>query len=545
MRANQQAKPGEWKFQISVKPRLTMYEAVGKSGAIVWGRWFDPSRGKKGAPVTKTTGISIRYPEGHRRAGEIWPEREQDILKTAQSWHADLVAGREPGTRHPDELRSDADQARAEVTIREGFALYVDPENGRYPHPGDPSRGDVLRAGDEAVAALGDHARWSELVPFQVAQTIWRHVQRRFAEANTSKRRKARNERRNSSRRDHGSALVNDGAAWAERVVQHFFACAAWLSTRGHIPKNACARPEDWTQEFKADWRRLTGRDLDAEEEGLRFSAEEGGKLMRGIKDPRVDPRLRMNIYFGGDSLRAGQVRRALRSHLDLQPVGEFGMGRLIVPGRGKKKGSKVDLDPVVRAQIDYEMKAGYLRHLEAALQAGRIADYALMPQGRFVEGATPVRDNGRYLKPISKRTLLDFFHDLEEIAGVVHVPKRGWYGLRRLWTDLGDDHVEGARARELLSGHARGSKVPDQIYRTKEDEEAIREAARGRALIREALLEGSISEATALRAEAVRALNGIADLELLRAVLDLLGGADPTADELAGEALEDDAAAA
>ena len=532
MSANQSPKPGDWKFQIPVKPRLTMYEEVGKNGPTVWGTYFDPARGKAGAAVTISTRISIRYPNGHPRAGRIWPEREQDVLRIAQSWHADLVAGRKPGARTPDDRRADADQEKAALSVRKGFKLYVDPAKGRYPNPADISRRDVIRAGDEAVAALGDDARWSDLVPIEAAQAIWRHVQHRFAEAKPRKRPKARSGRRNSSRRDHGTLIVNDGAVWAERVVQHFFACAAWLASRGHIPASACARPDDWMQEFKTDWRRMTGRDLDAEQEGLRFSAEEGGKLMRAIESLDVDPRLRINIYFGGDSLRAGQVRVARRSHLDLDAVGEFGLGRLTVPGSGKKKGSKVDLDPVVRAQIDYELSAGYLRHLEKAWKEGRIADYALMPQGRFVEGATPFRDNGRYLKSISKRTLLDYFHDLEELAGVAHVPGRGWYGLRRLWTDLGDEHVGGARARELLSGHARGSKVPDQVYKTKQDEVAIREAARGRALIREGLRQGKISEASALRADVVRAVNATSDVAVLREILTLLGAADDTSDD-------------
>jgi hypothetical protein len=520
---------GLWKFTIAAMPRLTMYEEVGKAGAIVWGRWWDPRRGKSGAPVTKSTGLSIRFPVGHRRAGQIWPEREQEVLKLAHAWHDDLRSGRSPGGR-PALLSGSEDAERSERTIREGFRLYLDLENGRYPAADDPSRGDIARAAEDIFAALGGDTTWTGRVPITAAQSIWRHIQRRFQEKNERDRKQAANNRRNNTRKDQGAEIVTDGATWAMRTCQHFFACAKWLGSRGHIPAGACDRPDDWMEEFKRDWRKLTDRDLDAEREGPRFSPEEAGKLLDAITDDRVDPRLRINIYFGGDSLRAGQVRRSMRSHLDLGHVGEFGFGRLRVPGKGRKKGSTVDLDPRVRAQIDYEMDAGYLRELEAAYQAGTIKEYALMPQGRFVQGATPVRPNRRYLLPISRRTLLDYFHKLEEIASVSHVPGRGWYGLRRLWTDLGEEHVKSSRGRELLSGHSRGSKVPEQVYRTKEDEAAIREAARGRAMIREALRSGTVSDVSTLRVEIVRAVNGISDVRVLRGVLELLERSDPAA---------------
>jgi hypothetical protein len=74
-----------------------------------------------------------------------------------------------------------------------------------------------------------------------------------------------------------------------------------------------------------------------------------------------------------------------------------------------------------------------------------------------------------------TRRTLLDYFHSVEEAAGVEHVAERAWYGLRRLWADLGPEHVQTARAREILGGWARGSTVPQKVYKTKQDELAIR----------------------------------------------------------------------
>lgn len=67
--------------------------------------------------------------------------------------------------------------------------------------------------------------------------------------------------RRNSPVRQ----VETDGAAWAKRCVQHLFGCANWLLSRKRIPAGACARPDKWQQEFRADWRQLTERDLDEE----------------------------------------------------------------------------------------------------------------------------------------------------------------------------------------------------------------------------------------------------------------------------------------
>lgn len=530
--------PGEWSYKVQARPRLTMLEVVGKKGVVVWGRWYDSKAGKKGAPKTKSTGRSIRFPEGHRRAGEISPAREQEVKQLASLWHADLVAGREPGEAGETEVeRAEKAAEQGSVTLSEGFARYLDLATGQYPTVDDPQRHDVIRSVADITAALGD-VTWASLNSHDAAQAIWRYVHKRFAAAAQIAGEPSANGRRpraNRHRKGGGRPARTDGATWAKRTVQVFFAGAEWLRTRDHIPKDACIRPERWQRDFRNDWRKLTGHDLDEETEGPRYTQEEAGRLLDALFDDLIDPRLRVNILFGGDSLRAGQVRRSMRSDLDLGPCGEYGLGRLRVRGRGKKRGSFVDLDTAVREVVDREMSVGYLRECEAAYQAKTITDYALMPQGRFVGACVPVRRNGRYRKPVSKRTVLDWFHALEELAEVTHLEGRGWYGLRRLWSDLTPAHVSSARGREVMGGWARGSRVADRVYRSKEDEEAIREAARGRSAIREALRSGAMAEVPALRAAAVQALGATGDAEVLRGVLRLLGAADPTSSDVAG----------
>lgn len=155
-------------------------------------------------------------------------------------------------------------------------------------------------------------------------------------------------------------------------------------------------------------------------------------------------------------------------------------------------------------------------------------SDYALFAQGRFVRGAIPVRPNRKYLEPASNRGMLEWFHTLEALAGVEHQDGRAWYGLRRLWADLGEENLQTKRAKEVLSSHARGSRMSEQVYQSKEDERAIREASRGRTAIREALTSGRISDATALRGVVAQTLAD-AGPDMLRRILEVLGVPDPT----------------
>lgn len=73
----------------------------------------------------------------------------------------------------------------------------------------------------------------------------------------------------------------------------------------------------------------------------------------------------------------------------------------------------------------------------------------------------------------------------------------------------------------------------------------AVREAACGRALIREVLLEGTIPRPVRSAPKPYARSTVRVDVDLLRAALDLLGAPDSTADAAADEPLEDDAAAA
>jgi hypothetical protein len=122
--------------------------------------------------------------------------------------------------------------------------------------------------------------------------------------------------------------------------------------------------------------------------------------------------------------------------------------------------------------------------------------------------------------------------HALEFIAGDAHQHKRAWYGLRRLWADVGPEHVATTRAREILGSWARGSNVPQVVCETKQDESAIREASRARSAVREELRTGRLAELTELRSAVSAALSTCTHAETLRHLLRVLRGGDDTRPE-------------
>lgn len=65
----------------------------------------------------------------------------------------------------------DAEVEKAALTIREGFVLYTG-HDGRYPPGTAGSRSDILRAGEDCVAALGEAATWAGVIPSAAAQAI-------------------------------------------------------------------------------------------------------------------------------------------------------------------------------------------------------------------------------------------------------------------------------------------------------------------------------------------------------------------------------------
>ena len=167
-----------------------------------------------------------------------------------------------------------------------------------------------------------------------------------------------------------------------------------------------------WTR-LAADWERITGENLDharrSRKKELRYDQEQLGIIFARLDEERVvettrgrkhkrtvrevtplcDARIRTAVEIGAE-LRAGQVLRAMRSHLDLTDgLGYYRLGRFLGSAVGvrKKKGQDLDLHPELRAYLDHVLAEGYLADLERAWQRGEIEDYPLFPAGKLVSG--------------------------------------------------------------------------------------------------------------------------------------------------------------
>jgi hypothetical protein len=162
-------------------------------------------------------------------------------------------------------------------------------------------------------------------------------------------------------------------------------------------------------------------------------------------------------------------------------------LGEIAIPGAGKKHGEIVVFTPEQRRAVD-DALAGYLAHYEAAYQAGEIADYSLFPGSRMrmldERGQRWTRRVRNGVKPLSRDGARIAFQDLEKIAEVPHVRGRGWYGLRRIATDIAETATTDDRVKDRLGGW-QDSETRKQIYQDRETAELRTKAAEVRRQIR------------------------------------------------------------
>lgn len=173
----------------------------------------------------------------------------------------------------------------------------------------------------------------------------------------------------------------------------------------------------------------------------------------------------------GGDSLRAGPVRRSLRSDLDLSPVGECGLGRLHVRGKGKTKGSVIDIAPSCGLRSSTSSPpatCGSARsHIRVAART-RSATTRCSRRGVWYAVLSP---SDRTAGTSDLHRIAECWHgstSSRRSPAPNHQEGRAWYGLRRLWADRGEEHLQTRRAKEVLSSQARGSRVSEQFTRAR-----------------------------------------------------------------------------
>jgi hypothetical protein len=253
-----------------------------------------------------------------------------------------------------------------------------------------------------------------------------------------------------------------------------------------------------WREQLRREWEQLTASRITRSTP--RHSEEEIRLIFAALDNPEVDPRIALAIELGAEA-RLGQVRRLMRSDVDLSPIGAFSLGRVTVHGSGKKLGVQRDLTPEERTAIDRAL-SGYLKNLEEAYQQGMRADYPVFPAGRLRYDVAPSRVPRRKKRPtlvptrraklstastpIGKWALNSYFHGLERLAGVEPVEGRGWYGIRRRAADVYEDYEKDERVLNDQTGHKK-SETRREVYQERERELIRAKSAETRRRVRHA----------------------------------------------------------
>ncbi len=266
------------------------------------------------------------------------------------------------------------------------------------------------------------------------------------------------------------------GGRWAEQVVGTLQAALTHARTDELIGVTDGILPKGWRAKLRSDWTKTTGEDP-FDPDRPPYSSEETARIIAAL--PQADPRLRLAIELG-IGYRVGQ----LANHLTRSGIVEGGPLGLRVQFMDAKRERtvRIDLPPRAQRALRHAWQDGHLRELEEAYQAKRIEDYYIAPAGRTLGGACQVAYADQ---PMDRTALYRLFLDLERAAGVEHVYKRGWHGLRRAFESLIGEQTADSRVRDMAQGWAVGGGTRETIYTDTENELLLAEVAgaRSRAL--------------------------------------------------------------
>ena len=402
-----------WRFSIETpRPKLTIKERPDRDW-VCYVYWWNPSRGKKGVVDKISVRLIVRRPDGR-----LDPDLVKAAQARAESYHRLLTEGIDPrearARAHATDERGDPER----LTIAEGFDLYFDSTKGAY---GADTRD--LRTLKNTYRPLVEQVFGHDLP--------WARLD---ADAGVI-----------LSRALAAHYPGGSGFRSAVRVVDMVFRAADWLRVRKRIPTDACMRPREWAEKMREEWSKA-GKDVEPSQP--RYTRREIPLLFGGAD--KADPRIRMALTIGPE-LRAVNLRSIRRTDVNLDSVGDWGLGRIRVPGSTKKRGAMVDIDPALRELLDFEMFEGYLARFERRFGAREIPDYPLLP--------------GQGLSGLSRRRFRELFDAYEKDCGVEHKPGRGWHGLRRALSDALAEQTEDEHVRDHAGGWQLGSDTRSRTY--------------------------------------------------------------------------------
>ena len=352
--------------------------------------------------------------------------------KTGRRWewgHDALDRAREAAEDRSAELRLARDRAEildtGAITFGQAVAMYTDPERGGLPQ--DPG------TRKEYIRYL---AKWS--AHFQ-ADIPWSRIRRNDVEARVRKL------------REQGKVPT------ALKQLAVLRALYGWLTEKAQIP--GLSNP---VQGF--DWKKLR----DAHQvRHPRFTPGQVAAIVKVRHD--VDPRFALFLSLMDDSgARSKAVRILMRSAVDVEleappSAEEAPCGWILFPALKGQKAPLHLLTAFERREVEIAF-AGYLGDLEARWQEEHV-DYPLFPGARLADRRARVvgTDQPGAYRSVDPKLLLRWFRDAEAKAGVEHIARRAFHGIRRTVSDLllGELGLDGLTVAMGWSSR----NTPEQIY--------------------------------------------------------------------------------
>jgi hypothetical protein len=408
-----------WRHHVGVSAPIVHLEEREAKGGRVYARWWDRDNWK-----SRSLGLVVR------RDGVLDEALVQAAITAGERLRHGLTGETDPASR----------AARPRATWATAWGLLTDPATGRYATD-TMYRRQLQAALRDARLCLG-HDPAEAMASFDQA-SLRKLLRWKAADV---------------------QARGHTGYRTVQKLGTNLLTILRVLREDGHLPADlAIPEGKSWPRELRRYFEERDG--ALPEIQRPRYTLEESIRLHRAAaEDP--NPRARLFVALGAE-LRPAQVLRAKRSALQL----DHGVcGRFVVRGKGDKLGEVVELTAGQRAAVDAALdpEAGYLRGLEAAYQAGR-GDYLLFPMGRLIyeseDELWPRIGLPASMTPTSRRTAQDWWHGIEQRAGVPHLPGRGIYGLRRVSVDVALEDGLDEDALMALGGWS-SDRTPKAIYR-------------------------------------------------------------------------------
>lgn len=477
-RKRQRRRGDRWTYSYGVKPYIVFAFERPERANQVWIRWTDLSKPDQRRPgehkrQVQALGLVVRD-----EAGRLDATLVRAAKSAVQQFQARLVTGVTPSA--PAEREQEAAAVRSTpdtLTLREGFALALDPVRGKYATTDTRHYDQIVKYEERLFGGrpglrplINPDLPWRGL-ELRDIRVLWRAMADAYV-------------------RTEGKEF---GVRAAEMMIDSILSIAAWLREESRIPPDAARSPDGWRRRLKEEWALRTG-EQHKRPYRPRHTEEEFRRIFAALDDARVDPRIRLAIELAAEC-RTGQVLRCTRRMLaltevdpsDYEKLPAGSLGQVVIPGAGKKHGEIVVLTPEQRRAVD-DALLGYLANFESAWLAKEIDDYWLFPGSRMrmldESGRRWVRRVRAGVKALSRDGARQAFRELEVIAKVDHIPGRGWYGLRRQAADMAETATTDDRVKDRLGGW-QDSETRKSIYQDRETDALRAQAANVRRQLR------------------------------------------------------------